>query len=156
MKKNLLRGQILYRSPDPLKKTASFVFYPERHFLSPYKDAVSGMNNVGDYSATFLPILIGPADCRDKNNKTNPPIAIAWASPARNHFIPILPVSSANGTILPVTVIPPVWLAPQNHLEDYMTYRHTTTGVRGVLLGGGIEFSDTYVIKLIKSMRQGV
>lgn len=118
-------------------------------------DSMSGMENVGDYSATFLPILVGPTDCLDKNNKANPPIAIAWASPARNHFIPILPVSNDIGTILPMTVIPPVWLAPQDNLKDYINYRHTTSGIRGLQLGGGIEFSDTYITRLVKSMREG-
>jgi hypothetical protein len=115
------------------------------------------MENVGDYSATFLPVLAGPSECRNKHNKANPPIAIAWASPARNHFIPILPVSNNPGeTILPESLIPNVWLSSQDSLDDYVNYIMTPSGVRGIQLGGGIEFSDSYLNRLIISMRSGL
>ena len=38
------------------------------------------MDNAGDFSATFLPILTPPKYCKDKQDKLNSPIVIAWAS----------------------------------------------------------------------------
>ncbi|CAG5091723.1 Oidioi.mRNA.OKI2018_I69.PAR.g13214.t1.cds [Oikopleura dioica] len=119
-------------------------------------DSQNGMGSVGDYSAIFLPVLAGPSKCRDKSNRPHPPIAIAWASPGRNHFIPILPKHYSNDQhiILPMTVLPPVWLVSQDDLQDYVTFKSTPSGTKGIQLGGGIEFSDGYLVKLIGAMRR--
>ena len=113
------------------------------------------MNNVGDYSSTFLPILVGPSDCRDKNNRPNPPLTIAWASQGRNHFIPILPVRNTEPVIIPLELVPPVWCANQEMLQDYTTV-HTRNNLRGFQLGAGVQLSDQYLAKLIKCMRGGL
>jgi len=114
------------------------------------------MGSVGDYSAIFLPVLAGPSKCRDKSNKPHPPIAIAWASPGRNHFIPILPKHNEQQIVLPSTVLPPVWLVSQEDLQDYVTFKSTPSGAKGIQLGGGIEFSDGYLLKLVSCMRRGL
>ena len=93
------------------------------------------MDNAGDFSATFLPILTPPKYCKDKQDKLNSPIVIAWASRlglelfyflnfrvllitnfwkplkiihdrAHNHFVPIIPIS-ATEVMLPNSIIPP-------------------------------------------------
>ncbi|CBY11973.1 unnamed protein product [Oikopleura dioica] len=117
-------------------------------------DSKNGMGSVGDYSAIFLPVLAGPSKCRDKSNKPHPPIAIAWASPGRNHFIPILPKHNEQQIILPSTVLPPVWLVSQEDLQGYVTFKSTPSGAKGIQLGGGIEFSDGYLLKLVSCMRR--
>ena len=43
-------------------------------------DSPDCMDNAGDFSATFLPILTPPKYCKDKQDKLNSPIVIAWAS----------------------------------------------------------------------------
>ena len=47
---------------------------------SNFLDSPDCMDNAGDFSATFLPILTPPKYCKDKQDKLNSPIVIAWAS----------------------------------------------------------------------------
>ena len=106
-------------------------------------DSPDCMDNAGDFSATFLPILKRASECRDKNNTLNSPLVIAWASRAHNHFVPVrvsekkfqiiskfyantqmivLPVSSTE-VILPSSLIPPVWLSAQDKINDYCDFK---------------------------------
>ena len=85
-------------------------------------DSPDCMDNAGDFSATFLPILRTIKECRDKHDRLHSPLVIAWASRAHNHFVPIMPVSSTE-VILPSSLIPPVWLSSQELIDEYCEFK---------------------------------
>jgi len=116
-------------------------------------DSPDCMDNAGDFSATFLPILTPPKYCKDKQDKLNSPIVIAWASRAHNHFVPIIPIS-ATEVMLPNSIIPPVWLETQDKINEYCEFKYTEYCPRGVTIGHGTKLSDAYIKRLIAAMRE--
>merc|ERR1711962_602075 len=116
-------------------------------------DSPDCMDNAGDFSATFLPILTPPKYCKDKQDKLNSPIVIAWASRAHNHFVPIIPISAIE-VMLPNSIIPPVWLETQDKINEYCEFKYTEYCPRGVTIGHGTKISDNYIKRLITAMRE--
>ena len=78
-------------------------------------DSLSGMQSCGDYSGTFLPTLFPPEQC-SQGGQLNSPIAIAWSSSGRNHFIPLVPVRGHPLPLLPASLRPKVWGQPETQL----------------------------------------
>lgn len=56
----------------------------------------SSLKVVVSVTAVFIPGLSPPDKCRNKAGQLNPPICLAWSSPARNHYIPLVPIKDCE------------------------------------------------------------
>ncbi|XP_041927287.1 deubiquitinating protein VCPIP1 isoform X1 [Alosa sapidissima] len=111
-------------------------------------DSLSGMSSPGDYSATFLPGLVPPDDCRDRHGDLNKPICLAWSSSAHNHYIPLVGVRGAGPPRLPNQLLPKAWGVPQELIGRYMALDEEG----GCVIGGERSLGDGYLRRLVVAM----
>ncbi|XP_062386813.1 deubiquitinating protein VCPIP1 [Sardina pilchardus] len=111
-------------------------------------DSLSGMSSPGDYSATFLPGLVAPEDCRDRHGDLNKPLCLAWSSSAHNHYIPLVGVRGAGSPRLPAQLLPKAWGVPQELIGRYMAL----DAEGGCVIGGERSLGDAYLRRLVVAM----
>lgn len=111
-------------------------------------DSVAGMQSSGDYSALFLPGLIPPDQCRDRNGALNKPICLAWSSSGRNHYIPLVGIRGCDAPLFPRTLLPKVWGVSQTMIENYIEFNQNEC----LAIGGGKLMQDSYLMKLASGM----
>lgn len=113
-------------------------------------DSLEGMQSPGDYSATFLPGLLEPSDCRGKPGELNKPLCIAWSSSGRNHYIPLVGIKNRPLPRLPRALVPKVWCMAQDQLNRYVQF-----DLDGFLtVGGNNVLKDDYILKLAAAMEE--
>jgi deubiquitinating protein VCIP135 len=114
-------------------------------------DSLEGMKSSGDYSATFLPCLYSPEECKGKKGgEINSPIVIAWSSQGRNHFLPIVSVKSKGPALVPKSLLPDVWGGfDQKLLSEYLSFDESGQ----CSIGAGKMLSESYIKKLIDAMK---
>ena len=111
-------------------------------------DSVSGMQSSGDYSGIFLPALIPVDKCKSRDNVLNKPLAVAWGSPGRNHFIPLVGIKDRRVPKLPQWLIPKAWGIPNEVVNQYVEF-----DVHGhCFIGGQRCLQDKYMQRLVKAM----
>ncbi|XP_063075896.1 deubiquitinating protein VCPIP1 [Engraulis encrasicolus] len=145
-------------------------------------DSLSGMRSSGDYSATFLPGLVAPENCRsrgatDKSRSggggggpglLNKPICLAWSSSAHNHYLPLVGVKEegpdqAPPPRLPAHLIPKAWGVPQELIGQYLDLDLAGGGAKGggrgeggggggCVIGGERSLGDAYLRRLATAM----
>ena len=114
-------------------------------------DGQDGMHSKGDYSATFLPVLIPPEKCKGKEKKhLNKPLVIAWSSLGRNHFVPLVGLTEKPAPQLPKTLLPSPWAVSHEKLEDYLEF--DSNGYCTV--GGERSLGHSYLQKLVLVMEK--
>uniref|UniRef100_A0A1B6F1W1 OTU domain-containing protein n=1 Tax=Cuerna arida TaxID=1464854 RepID=A0A1B6F1W1_9HEMI len=111
-------------------------------------DSVAGMNTSADYAALFIPGLSPPELCRNKAGCLNPPLCLAWSSPARNHYIPLVPIKDSQLPLFPKHLLPKVWGLPQTVLELYLTFNENNC----VIIGGSNCMQPAYMLRLTAAM----
>ena len=110
-------------------------------------DDVSGMQSSGDYTGIFLPVLIPKEKCM-RDNILNKPLAVAWSSSGRNHFIPLVGVKGRPLPKLPSWLIPKAWGIPNELVQEYVEL----DSQGNCFIGGDRCLQEKYVQRLIKSM----
>ncbi|XP_023229594.1 deubiquitinating protein VCIP135-like [Centruroides sculpturatus] len=113
-------------------------------------DSLAGMQSLGDYSGLFLPSLVKPEECRDKNQVLNKPLCIAWNSSGRNHYIPLVGIKGKILPKLPRHLIPKVWGVPQNLIDKYMEFDDCGC----CIIGGERTLGDQYILRLASAMEE--
>lgn len=112
-------------------------------------DDLSGMQSSGDYSGVFLPALQEPDQCRGKDGTLNKPICIAWSSPGRNHFIPLVGVKGKPSPRLPRYMLHKTWGVSEILLEKYVEFTDTCCSI-----GGTKCLQDRYLQRLVTAMEE--
>ncbi|KAG5265239.1 hypothetical protein AALO_G00240050 [Alosa alosa] len=102
----------------------------------------------GTSTATFLPGLVPPDDCRDRHGDLNKPICLAWSSSAHNHYIPLVGVRGAGPPRLPNQLLPKAWGVPQELIGRYMALDEEG----GCVIGGERSLGDGYLRRLVVAM----
>lgn len=111
-------------------------------------DSVTGMQSSGDYSGIFLPALIPEEKCKSKDNVLNKPLAVAWSSSGRNHFIPLVGVKGKPVPKLPEWLIPKAWGIPNEVVKRYVEF-----DIDGhCSVGGERCLQEKYLQRLVKAM----
>ncbi|XP_068722589.1 deubiquitinating protein VCPIP1-like [Montipora capricornis] len=110
-------------------------------------DNVSGMQSSGDYSGIFLPALIREEKCM-RESILNKPLAVAWSSSGRNHFIPLVGIKGKPLPKLPSWLIPKAWGLPNELVRRYVEF----DSQGHCFIGGERCLQEKYVQRLIKSM----
>lgn len=113
-------------------------------------DSLSGMRSPGDYSATFLPGLVPPEQCRGKDGQLHKPICIAWSSSGRNHYIPLVGVKGTALPRLPAKLLPKAWGMPQELISTYIHLEDDGSCV----IGGDRGLQDKYLLRLVAAMEE--
>lgn len=111
-------------------------------------DSVTGMQSCGDYTGIFLPALIPEDLCRSKDNLLNKPLAVAWSSPGRNHFIPLVGIKGRPLPRLPHWLIPKAWGIPNEVVKTYVEFDKDGH----CLIGGDRCLQEKYIQRLVKAM----
>ncbi|KAL4225382.1 Deubiquitinating protein [Mactra antiquata] len=111
-------------------------------------DSKSGMNSVGDYSGVFLPGFISPEDCRGKDGSLNKPLCIAWSSPGRNHYIPLVSVKGKEPAFLPSYMVQKSWGMPKEEIKKYIEFDN----MYRCSIGGTKCLTDKYLRTLVGIM----
>ena len=111
-------------------------------------DSISGMQSSGDYSGIFLPALIPVEQCKSKDGQLNKPLAIAWSSQGRNHFVPLVGVKTRKPPKLPQWVLPKAWGIPNELIHQYIEFDSQGNCV----IGGSRSLQDGYLQRLVKAM----
>ena len=102
------------------------------------------------YTGLFLPILINPDECKDKNGVKNPPILIAWNSRARNHFVPLVGIEDAPCSI-PFDVLPRPWLSQaENRMSEYIDFNDDSS----ITFSLGKQIDVSYLRNLVEKMKK--
>uniref|UniRef100_A0A2C9M7I9 ubiquitinyl hydrolase 1 n=1 Tax=Biomphalaria glabrata TaxID=6526 RepID=A0A2C9M7I9_BIOGL len=83
-------------------------------------DSLEGIQSPGDYSAIFLPCFSSPSECMNKDGVLNTPICIAWSSPGRNHFIPLVGVKGKKCPVLPKFMVQRAWGVADTEIQNYV------------------------------------
>lgn len=112
-------------------------------------DNLTGMESSGDYSGVFLPALMEPEDCRGKDGTLNKPICIAWSSPGRNHFIPLVGVKGKACPLLPRYMLQRAWGVSSIFLDKYIEFSDNCCAV-----GGAKCLQDRYLQRLVSAMEE--
>lgn len=110
-------------------------------------DSVSGMQSSGDYTGIFLPALIPEEKCK-RDNILNKPLAVAWSSSGRNHFIPLVGVKGKPVPKLPHWVIPKAWGIPNEVVKQYVDF----DSQGNCCIGGDRCLQEKYLQRLVKAM----
>lgn len=110
-------------------------------------DNVSGMQSSGDYTGIFLPALIPEHKCK-KDNILNKPLAVAWSSSGRNHFIPLVGVKGKPLPKLPQWLIPKAWGIPNEVVKQYVEF----DSQGNCFIGGERCLQEKYLQRLVKAM----
>ena len=87
-----------------------------------------------EYTGLFLPILIDPMQCSDKDGVKNPPLVISWSSSARNHFVPLVGIEGEPCAI-PYHILPRIWgpISEDNFkVCDYIDFNPDSSVVFGL------------------------
>lgn len=111
-------------------------------------DSVTGMQSSGDYSGIFLPALIPEDKCKSKDNTLNKPLAVAWSSSGRNHFIPLVGVKGKPMPKLPDWLIPKAWGIPNELVKRYVEF----DSHGHCFIGGERCLQEKYLQRLVKAM----
>ncbi|XP_074660293.1 deubiquitinating protein VCPIP1-like [Tubulanus polymorphus] len=111
-------------------------------------DSLQGLRNFGDYSGLFLPGLVEPTECQDKDGVLNKPLCIAWSSPGRNHYIPLVGVKGRPPPKLPQWMLPQVWGLSGDQLTRYVQF----DGDNNCVIAGEKSLQDRYIQKLVRAM----
>lgn len=77
-------------------------------------------NDSIDYPGVFLPNLVPPENCKDKDGTLNKPLCIAWSSSGRNHYIALVGVKGRPVPKLPNWMFPKAWGVPQELIPSYI------------------------------------
>ncbi|XP_076471007.1 deubiquitinating protein VCPIP1-like isoform X2 [Babylonia areolata] len=114
-------------------------------------DSLSGINSSGDYSAVFLPGLLTPDQCRNKDGVLNFPLCIAWSSQGRNHFIPLVGISEKPCPRLPRYMLQSTWggLHP-SLLDQFITFDDQGC----CSIGGPRSLNHNYIQRLVSAMEE--
>ena len=102
------------------------------------------------FTGLFLPILLDPEQCCDKENKKNPPLLLAWSSSARNHFVPLVGMADMQ-IFIPFHILPRAW-GPnaEGKVFSYLDFDVESS----IVFGSGKNIPDTYLEKLIYGMEK--
>ena len=110
-------------------------------------DSVSGMQSSGDYTGIFLPALIPEEKCK-RDNIFNKPLAVAWSSSGRNHFVPLVGVKGRPLPKLPHWLIPKAWGIPNEVVKRYVEF----DSEGHCFIGGERCLQEKYLQRLVKAM----
>ncbi|XP_070565133.1 LOW QUALITY PROTEIN: deubiquitinating protein VCPIP1-like [Ptychodera flava] len=113
-------------------------------------DSLSGLSSLADYSGVFLPALIPVEKCRGKDGKLNKPICIAWSSPGRNHYIPLVGVKGAPLPRIPRWMLAKAWGMPPEHINQYVEFDLDDV----CTIGGDRTLGDKYIQRLANAMEE--
>ncbi|XP_006824972.1 deubiquitinating protein VCPIP1-like [Saccoglossus kowalevskii] len=113
-------------------------------------DSLSGLQSSADYSGIFLPALVPPDKCKGKDGKLNKPICIAWSSPGRNHYIPLVGVKGRPLPRIPRWMISKAWGMPQELLNQYVEFDKDDM----CTIGGERTLGDKYIERLANAMEE--
>ncbi|EDO31070.1 predicted protein, partial [Nematostella vectensis] len=111
-------------------------------------DKLSGMQSIGDYSATFLPALIPVHECKSKNGQLYPPLVIAWSSAGHNHYIPLVGVSGRPIPKCPRWLVPKAWGLPNELIDAYIKFDENDC----CNIGGEHCLPEKYIQRLMRAM----
>ncbi|XP_069134071.1 deubiquitinating protein VCPIP1-like [Argopecten irradians] len=111
-------------------------------------DSYLGMQSSGDYSGVFLPALVEPEACRSRDGTLNKPLCIAWSSPGRNHYIPLVGIKGRKLPNLPRSMIQRAWGVPSELIEKYIEFDQSGL----CKIGGNKCLSDKYIRQLVSAM----
>ncbi|CAL1543504.1 unnamed protein product, partial [Lymnaea stagnalis] len=111
-------------------------------------DSLEGIQSSGDYSAIFLPCFSPPSECMNKDGILNNPICIAWSSPGRNHFIPLVGVKGKKCPVLSRHMIQRAWGISDLEIDKYVHF-----DVNGFCqIGGEKVLQAGYFQRLVSAM----
>ncbi|CAB4030560.1 Hypothetical predicted protein, partial [Paramuricea clavata] len=112
-------------------------------------DSLEGMQSSGDYSGIFLPVLVSPEECKSQGS-LNKPLAIAWSSLARNHYVPLVGIRYSTPPKIPHSLLPKVWGVPNELVSTYIEFNENG----GCEIGGSRSLQDSYVQRLVSAMNE--
>ena len=112
-------------------------------------DSLEGMQSSGDYSGIFLPVLVPIESCKSQET-LNKPLAIAWSSLGRNHYVPLVGVRDSVLPKIPRSLLPKAWGVPNQLVQDYIEFDENNCCV----IGGSRSLPESYVQRLVSSMNK--
>ena len=112
-------------------------------------DSLEGMQSSGDYSGIFLPVLVPSENCKFQQS-LNKPLAIAWSSSARNHFVPLVGVRDSALPKIPRSLLPKAWGLPNELVSNYIEFDDDGC----CAIGGSRSLPDGYVQRLVSAMNK--
>ena len=111
-------------------------------------DGLSGMQSSGDYSGLFLPALVPVHKCISKDGHKHKPLAIAWSSSGRNHYVPLVAIKGKLVPKLPQWLVPKAWGVPDELIRAYVDLDSSGN----CCIGGDRCIQDKYIQRLIRAM----
>ena len=112
-------------------------------------DSLEGMQSSGDYSGTFLPVLVSLEECKSQGS-LNKPLAIAWSSSARNHYVPLVGVRDSALPKIPRSLLPKAWGIPNELVSTHIEFDENGC----CAIGGSRSLPDSYVQRLVFAMNE--
>ena len=110
-------------------------------------DSLEGMQSSGDYSGIFLPVLVPMEECKSKGS-LNKPLAIAWSSLARNHYVPLVGVRDSDLPRIPRALLPKAWGISNELVSKYIEFDQNDC----CEIGGSRSLPENYVQRLVSAM----
>lgn len=113
-------------------------------------DSLEGMQSSGDYSGIFLPVFIQLDKCKLPQGSLNKPLAIAWSSMARNHYVPLVGIRDSPLPKIPQSLLPKAWGIPNELISDYIEFDNNGC----CEIGGSRCLPDSYIQRLVSAMNE--
>lgn len=110
-------------------------------------DNLKGMQSSGDYSGLFLPAFVDFDLCKSQG-LLHKPLAIAWSSSGRNHYVPLVGVRGSTPPKIPRSYLPKAWGMPNELVSTYIDFDENDC----CTIGGSLTLKDQYVQRLVKAM----
>ncbi|XP_078481111.1 deubiquitinating protein VCPIP1-like [Ciona intestinalis] len=108
-------------------------------------DSMKNLQNAGDYTGLFVPVMVEPDDCLSKS-----PICIAWSGGGHNHFVALVAVEGKTLPHIPKHLVPRIWGVSQEVGQRYLTFN--SDGSLTVCAGKPLKIS--YTQKLVSAMEE--
>ena len=108
------------------------------------------MRTNATFTGLFLPILLDPKQCCDKEGKKHPPLLLAWSSSARNHFVPLVGMADLQ-IFIPFHILPKAW-GPNAEGKEFSYIDFDVES--SIVFGSGKNITDAYLEMLIYGMEK--
>lgn len=113
-------------------------------------DSPHGISSSADYSGVFLPAMLKPEQCKNKEGVLNSPLCIAWSNQGRNHFIPLVGIKEKPCPRLPRYMLQGAWGVHPSQLDQYMAFDDQGC----CIVGGSRSLHENYIHRLVAAMEE--